>query len=263
MVELNRFHPNGLRAIEVVARRGTLARAAMEVGAVSQLVIKTEKQLGRPVFKRTASGLTFTPFGHELFKHLGSGFNSIAKGVASASKSETHSLRVSTTLSFAEKWLLRRLPDFQASNPKLRVQIDSGLDLKDLNRSEAGVALRFGQGQWPGTKAKLLTEYFVLPECSPADRCQFETKQDLYDATIIWSENAREPWENWARIAGMREPLPQGLAFSEAALCVDAAIVGRGVALGSSRRRRATRRPTRSPVRGATHGGPQYLVRHG
>ncbi len=51
MAMLNRVHLNGLRAVETVARLGSLAGAAAElnvsVSAVSQQVKRTEKQLGQ------------------------------------------------------------------------------------------------------------------------------------------------------------------------------------------------------------------------
>ncbi len=50
-----------MRAVEAVARLGSLQAAAEElgvsIGAVSQQVIKTEQQLGRPLFERTSRGM--------------------------------------------------------------------------------------------------------------------------------------------------------------------------------------------------------------
>ncbi len=236
MPALNRFHLNGLRAIEVVARQGTLAKAAAELGttpgAVSQLVIKAEKQLGRQVFQRTPAGLRLTPFGDDLAQHLDAGFALIARGLASATDIQSQVLRVATTLSFAEKWLVPRLADFQASNPTIRVQVDSALGLADLNQSDVDIALRFGTGPWPGTKAEQLSDYRVFPVCSPGIARQLTVPGDLCRANIIRYENARERWEDWAQIAGLTAPLPDGLMFSEAALCFNAAVAGVGVALG-------------------------------
>lgn len=236
MVGLNRFHLNGLRAIEVVGRQGTLARAAEELGtspgAVSQLIIKTEKQLGRLVFQRTPAGLRLTPFGAELIVHLEAGFGALAKGVDSAVVTKAQVLRVSTTLSFAEKWLVRRLPDFQVAHPQIRVQIESSLAVTDLETADVDVALRFGQGEWPGTKAEHLSRYNVFPVCSRAVAERLTSPMDLCSANIIRYADARERWEDWARVAGLSQPLPEGLVFSEAALCINAAIAGAGVALG-------------------------------
>ena len=78
MAMLNRVHLNGLRAVETVARLGSLAAAAGElnvsVSAVSQQINRTEKQLGQALFERTASGLVLTEFGAVFAARLGAGF---------------------------------------------------------------------------------------------------------------------------------------------------------------------------------------------
>ena len=67
MADLRAFHLNGLRAVEVVARRGSLLKAAEELGvspsAVSQQIGRAEKQIGRALFARTRDGLAPTEFG--------------------------------------------------------------------------------------------------------------------------------------------------------------------------------------------------------
>ena len=56
---------NALRAIEIVARGGTLSVAAAELGvtsgAVSQHIRRAEARLGVVLFERTPRGLTPTP----------------------------------------------------------------------------------------------------------------------------------------------------------------------------------------------------------
>jgi len=68
--------------------------------------------------------------------------------------------------------------------------------------------------------------------CSPAMARRLARPEDLYAAPIIRYENAQERWEDWGRSVGLTEPLPEGLTFSEAALCMNAAMAGVGVALG-------------------------------
>ncbi|MEP4424142.1 MAG: LysR family transcriptional regulator, partial [Nitratireductor sp.] len=57
MKALNSIHLSGLRAVEAVARTGSLQAAALELGvspsAVSQQVNSTEKQIGKTLFVRT------------------------------------------------------------------------------------------------------------------------------------------------------------------------------------------------------------------
>ncbi|WP_255471264.1 LysR family transcriptional regulator [Paracoccus sp. M683] len=67
MNSLNRISLSGLRAIEAVARLGTLTAAADELGvtsgALSQRITRTEAQLGRPVFDRSGQALRPTQLG--------------------------------------------------------------------------------------------------------------------------------------------------------------------------------------------------------
>ncbi|TIV64767.1 MAG: LysR family transcriptional regulator, partial [Mesorhizobium sp.] len=64
MAMLNRVHLNGLRAVETVARLGSLAAAAAElnvsVSAVSQQVKRLEEALGQSLFERDRRGLKLT-----------------------------------------------------------------------------------------------------------------------------------------------------------------------------------------------------------
>jgi len=58
MPSLSAVHLNGLRAVEAVARRGSLSGAAEELGvsssAVSQQVARTERQIGKTIFSAYA-----------------------------------------------------------------------------------------------------------------------------------------------------------------------------------------------------------------
>ncbi|CCV12288.1 hypothetical protein MESS4_380062 [Mesorhizobium sp. STM 4661] len=111
MAMLNRVHLNGLRAVETVARLGSLAAAAGElnvsVSAVSQQIKRTEKQLGQALFERTASGLVPTEFGTVFTARLGAGFRELAQAVALANEASACTLVVSVAPAFASKWLLR------------------------------------------------------------------------------------------------------------------------------------------------------------
>ncbi|HEX7109411.1 MAG TPA: LysR family transcriptional regulator, partial [Aestuariivirga sp.] len=88
MEHLNQVHLNGLRAVEVAGRLGTLALAAEElgvsIGAVSQQILKTEQQLGRTLFTRTPKGLVPTPFGTQVLAYFERGFRELSHGVALA-----------------------------------------------------------------------------------------------------------------------------------------------------------------------------------
>ena len=103
---------NGLRAVEAVARLGGLSAAAEElgvtVGAVSQLVLKCEAQLGRAVFERTSRGIVPTTFGRALLPQLTTGFQTIDAAIGLARRQAEAVLVISVAPVFASKWQVPR-----------------------------------------------------------------------------------------------------------------------------------------------------------
>jgi len=237
MSRLNRFHLNGLRALEVVGRLGTLARAAEHMaitpGAVSQQVIKAEKQLGKRVFVRTPGGLRATPFGRRLLQQLETGFREIERGLAAAAGDDLGVLRITSTPALASKWLVPRLSDFTARHPDINVQIESGLALADLDQSDIDIAIRFGTGTWRGCRADFLLEQRTFPVCSPSYAKQLKSPRDLLRAHIVRYADPLERWSDWLALHGLKEEkLPLGTTFSESSMCLDATVAGLGVMLG-------------------------------
>ncbi len=237
MRRLQRYHLNGLRALEAAGRLGSLQRAADELGvspgAVSQHVIRAEKQLGRPVFARTPRGLAATPFGERLLDRLGAGFRSLDEALALADRSDESALTVSVAPVLASKWLVPRLSNFRKQHPGIRVRIEATTDLVDFAASDVDLALRVGAGAWPGVRLKKLLAHDVFPVCSPAIAASLASASDLRRAPVVFDANAPGFWDDWLGPHGMTEQdLGPGDSFTDAALCVEAAIAGQGVMMG-------------------------------
>lgn len=244
MKHLNQVHLNGLRAVEVAGRLGTLALAAEElgvsIGAVSQQILKTEQQLGRTLFARTPKGLVPTPFGMQVLAYLERGFRELSRGVALTQEPNQNLLTVSVAPVLAAKWLVPRLHSFQRAHPDLHVRIDSSIELVDLDHSDVDLAIRVGPGTWPNVKAELLLEQLVFPVCAPAIAASLKTPLDLVNLPIIHDRPSitrdifQVRWNTWLALHGMDESMlvTAGPSFSDSALCLDAAIGGQGVMLG-------------------------------
>ncbi|RWD99545.1 MAG: LysR family transcriptional regulator, partial [Mesorhizobium sp.] len=142
MAMLNRVHLNGLRAVETVARLGSLAAAELNVSvsAVSQQVKRTEKQLGQALFERTPGGLVPTEFGAAFTARLSTGFRELAQAVALADEANECTLVVSVAPAFASKWLLPRLSRHFARHPNVLLRIDASAKVADLDRSDIDIA---------------------------------------------------------------------------------------------------------------------------
>lgn len=235
MSELSRYHLNGLRALEAAGRLGSLQRAADELGvtpgAVSQHVLRAERQIGRPVLERTAKGLVPTPFGSGVLKDLAEGFARLERAVRRAASVEDV-LTISVAPVFASKWLVSRLARFSARHPDIRVRLDATTDLVNPDLTDIDLAIRVGPGGWPGVSAELLLTQEVFPICAAALASRLTEPADLMTLPVVRDANSVLSWDLWLMRHGLSErDLGPGDTFNEAALCLDAAIAGQGVML--------------------------------
>ena len=238
MDRLGKVHLNGLRAIETVARAGTLQKAADELGvspsAVSQLVNRAEKQIGRPVFERTRTGLVATEFGQRFCERLAAAFRELSGAMALAEDAADNRLVVSVAPAFAARWLVPRLSRFYAAHPEIMLRIDASTRLIDLDRSDVDLGIRMGDGNWPGVRAELLFAQRIFPVCAPVIAERLKRVEDLQNEWVIREEAGMVDWKRWFAQAGVEgvEPL-MGASFTDPNLCLEAAIGGQGVMLAS------------------------------
>ncbi|MEP6282228.1 MAG: LysR substrate-binding domain-containing protein [Nitratireductor sp.] len=236
MKALNSIHLSGLRAVEAVARTGSLQAAALELGvspsAVSQQVNRTEKQIGKTLFVRTGRGMAPNGQADAFFERLGAGFAELTGAVEWLRRQDQCTLVVSVAPIFASKWLIPRLGRMFARHPHILVRIDTSTRLADLAHSDVDVAIRLGAGDWAGTRAELLFTQEIFPVCAPALAKRLTTVDDLAQATKITDEAALFGWDDWFAAAGVAPvALKPGVHFRDPLLCLDGAICGHGVML--------------------------------
>jgi LysR family glycine cleavage system transcriptional activator len=234
--DLAAVHLNGLRAVEVVARRGSLLRAAEELGvspsAVSQQVGRTEKQIGRVLFERTPGGLALTQFGAQFAARLSAGFRELARAAALADDNATNTLVASVAPAFASRWLVPRLSRLYARHPGFILRIDASSRLVDFARSDVDLAIRMGDGHWPGARAELLLAQEIFPVCAPPIAKRLKTIANLASEWAIRDESSMFSWERWFESARASPvALLPGASFTDPILCLEAVIAGQGVML--------------------------------
>ncbi len=236
MQNLNRVHLAGLRAVEAVGRLGSLRNAADElgvtVGAVSQQVQKIEGQLGKTLFERQPKGLVPTALGTDILKRLTSGMAELSAAVAIADTDNSRTLTVSVAPVLAGKWLVWRLNRFNQAHPEVHIRVEATVALVDPNISDVDLCIRVGEGGWPDVKASRLIGHRVFPVCSPELAEQLQTPADLLKVSIIRDLGTTFGWDVWLAPGGI-DPgeLGGGPEFSDAMMCLDAAIAGQGVFL--------------------------------
>lgn len=163
---------NAVRAFEATARHLSFTRAADElcvtVTAVSHQIRHLEAVLGVKLFERQARALLLTAAGETLFPLLRDGFDRLADAFALLDLSRSaDAVTVSTTRAFAERWLMPRLPAFNAACPTVTVHVDASEDVVDLRAEAIDLAVRYGTAV-PDQRQNLLLEDRYIAVAAPS-----------------------------------------------------------------------------------------------
>ena len=228
---------NGLRAFEAAARHLSFTRAAAEMNvtqaAISHQVKALERRLGLPLFRRLPKSLRLTDEGQALLPELGAAFDRIGNVLDRLGQRGGGVLTISALTTFVLTWLVPRLQRFQAAHPEIEVRLLTNPRLVDFDREEVDVAIRFGDGKWPGLLKIKLFEETLTPLCGRSHRRRLRSLSDLRAVTLLDAVGC--DWENWLRAAGARDlAVNRGPKFDSTKIAVQAAIDGLGVAIGQA-----------------------------
>lgn len=235
---------NALRAFEAAARHLSFTRAASELNvtqaAISHQIKTLEDHLGTPLFRRLSRALVLTEAGQSLFPAVREALDGLAEAAARLRAHQAGgTLTVSTLPSFAVKWLVPRMSRFQDRHPEIDLRISAKEYLVDFARDGIDVAIRFGSGDWPRVRAEWMANEELLPVCSPSLLPDLRSPGDLTRATLLHEEmlplGSFPTWRHWLATAGVQGvDASRGPRFSHTHLMLQAAIDGRGVALGQA-----------------------------
>ncbi len=246
MRELERYigSVHNLVIFESAARLGSFSRAAEELGvtqpAVSQAVRRLEAAIGARLFRRSHRLVALTDAGERLFDDVSDGFARIistARQIGRGSRPDHVTLLVSTA--FATWWMVPRLAEFRARHPGVDLRLET-LD-KDLEiASEAtSLAVRRGDGHWPGYASVLIAREQLVAVASPAMVARAGELQSVRDLLALPLIHLEEPhrfrpgWTEFFAHFGVEfRDTGEGLRLNDYALVLQAAMAGEGIALG-------------------------------
>jgi LysR family transcriptional regulator, glycine cleavage system transcriptional activator len=229
---------NGLKAFEAAARSESFTRAADELnvtqGAVSHQVKALEGTLGLKLFHRERQRLILTEAGRDYLAVIRDALDRIAVGTERLfQRQESGVLTVSASPDFAAKWLVNRLSRFGEKHPDVDLRVSATAHYVDFARDDVDVAIRHGDGNWPGLEVERLYSERLFPVCSPklvAGRSRITEAADLLKFPLLRLEDAK----NWTRLfeaAGVKATIGPGPVLDRASMLIDAAIDGQGIAL--------------------------------
>jgi LysR family transcriptional regulator, glycine cleavage system transcriptional activator len=238
--------PSSLSAFAVLvvaARHQNFARAAEELGltasAVSHHIRALESRLRVPLFLRHARGARLTPEGRRLADEVGAALHDIEASATSLSRLPRNGdrLRIATLHSLIYCWILPRLRTFTEAHPRVRLLFEADLAFTRFEKGGPDVAIRHGEGHWPGMTAHPLMDEDLFPAAAPG----FAGSAKGMDAEAITglplvTDLSAQGWTDWFRAAGVRGlQLPAMHTFNDSSDALRAAAEGLGVVLARSR----------------------------
>lgn len=236
---------NPLRVFECVARHLSFTSAAHELhitqGAVSHQVKALEDWLGFELFDRRLRRLHLTRGGQIYAAALSGAFARITQATQELVTTGSHqvlTVRGHTTLFV--RWLIPRLPAFQACFPDIKVRLASGVEGVDFQREHADVGIIYGDGGWPGLHGTLLFSDELTPVLAPELAVRLPrpcTTQALLELPLLHSNRRPQHWRDWIAAAGgaVRSAAVGDMYYEDLSIIYQCATEGLGVALGQLR----------------------------
>lgn len=230
---------NSLRAFEAAGRHGSFKLAAAELcvteGAVSRHIAKLEEFIGAKLFLRRHRQVELTPAGVRYLAGIGSAFRTIHEATASIGPDSGQSaLKIKVPPTFAIKWLVPRMPSFQARYPNLSIQITTPFDVA-VFEPDLDVAVSYGTRTAPDVVRELLFAEVLTPivsaqRAAASPRCP--GRPSIGDGVLLHSLTRPNDWRQWLQAAAVTDIDPgSGLRFENSGLVYQAVMEGLGIGI--------------------------------
>lgn len=221
-----------LRAFDAAARSGGFRAAAERLNvtpsAISHQVRALEAQLGVQLFERGARSLALTVAGAQFFDDIAEGFDLLRRACSRLRErvAGSEQLRLSANAFLCSEWLTGLIPAFAAEFPQVQLDVSITGNFEDPVRGEVDLALRHGDGQWPGVDVLPIMAMRALPMHLPGLATASLPRIDFpYGGGNAWAL-----WEQRGRTSPGRAE--GALRFSSFDAAMRAAAAGLGITLG-------------------------------
>jgi LysR family transcriptional regulator, glycine cleavage system transcriptional activator len=229
-----------LRAFVMTARHDSISRAAdalhLTQSAVSKQIIELEGSVGVKLFERVRKRLVLTPAGQR--------YEAVVRPLLAQLEAATldlitsgdggGALHISCLPTFAAKWLIPRLPDFQKQHPQIALQFVPFAQGYTFDRADLDGSILFGQGHWPGAEATYLTgrEVMLIAPPAPKSKPLLRKPQDISKFTLLQHATVPQAWAHWCEAHGVKNINPlSGPQLDQFHSLIRAVMAGMGLAL--------------------------------
>jgi LysR family transcriptional regulator, glycine cleavage system transcriptional activator len=236
---------NAIRAFEAAARRGSFVAAAKDLHvthwAIGKQVRLLEDWLGVALFERRTRGVALTDHGTDLLTDVAAALARLTMAAErlrrpGGANRVSGVVRVNVLSSFALRWLLPRLSEFEQAYSNIEVKVSTTSRRLRYIGAAFDIGIRSGLERGTESRCETLMADRRLPACSPRilrDR-PVRTADDLRRHVLLHSSTTRSAWPQWLTAAGVAGLAPvRHLELDHVYLQIQAAVDGLGVALAS------------------------------
>ncbi len=234
-----------VRAFEAAARSLSMTKAARELGvspgAISHQIRLLEEFLGARLFLRETRKVSLTPAGRSFLPAITRGLDNIEEAAKRLTAVPLHTrVRVSVETTFAERWLVPRLAEFNAAYPEVEVELHGRPLDPETAAFRTNFAVAYGPRQYHGLAVERMMSEAIFPVCSPEVLETYALKElrDLGNGVrFIHDQTFRRydwfpTWQVWLARHNLNDvDATQGLGLGTSHMTIVAARDGLGVAL--------------------------------
>jgi LysR family glycine cleavage system transcriptional activator len=228
-----------LMAFEAAARHQNFSRAAEELSltqsAICRQVAALERFLGLKLFHRINRRLALTDAGRTYREKIRTDLDQLERSALDVMASDGASgvIELATLPTFANLWLIPRLPGFLRAHEGITVNMTGRARAFLFSDTIFDAAIHFGDPTWPETSADYLFDEEMVPVCSPRllkERCS--DPRQLASHTLLHNSTRTDAWHRWFARAGVDDiNAMRGPRYELFSMMINAARAGIGIAL--------------------------------
>jgi LysR family transcriptional regulator, glycine cleavage system transcriptional activator len=213
--------------------RAVARRMALSPSAVSRRISALEAFLGFPLFDRAGQTQTLNAAGRRYMSMVEPAIDAIRRASAMAAGTDSQTLRVATSHSFANAWLMPRLPELRAASG-IEVDIIPTRDFDALRSGAAQLAIWGGMEVPDDIIAEKIADAHLFPVAAPSlldGQGLPLSPLQIARHRLLAVKTPTGSWDRWLAAAGL-ENHPRGIReFATLQLMYEAAVAGLGIAL--------------------------------
>lgn len=189
------------------------------------------------LFVRKVRHVELTTHGEGYYPELRDAFNRIANATRSIVESTSQDvLTIQVYSTFTVRWLIPRLPGFEASFPDVQLRLNTAQSDVDFRHSDVDACIYIGSADRKELYYEHLFSGELFPVCSPGfleKHALIKSPQDLIGKRLLQVYPSAHDWPVWLsenEVDGIDLDLcPQ---FDSYDLALNSALQGMGIALG-------------------------------